>query len=230
MKYIITAACPVPLNADFIKDFIYNSLNNSDLSLKNTRRDIMNYNEVVCLYLKEYLSDEQFEQYFYNNIEEFETNLDESTYLEIVSTNFSSKEERIRLQTQLKQYIISDFPEIYDKISDAYIELLIQSNESNEILEILKKKYVKKQLITIDCSQAKNSKEIIQIIKVALEFPVFCGDNWNAIEDLIYDVVLPEKISFSSWSTFNKNFPEDAAFIKKIFNQVDIENSLVSFD
>jgi hypothetical protein len=26
MKYIITAACPVPLNADFIKDSIYNNI------------------------------------------------------------------------------------------------------------------------------------------------------------------------------------------------------------
>lgn len=190
----------------------------------------MNYNEVICLYLKKYLSDEQFEQYFYDNIDDFETNLDETTYLKIVSKNFSSKEERIRLQTQLKEYIISNFPEIYDKISDAYIELLIQSNDTNEIIELLKKKYVKKKLIVIDCSQVNNSKEIIQIIKTALEFPVFCGDNWNAIEDFIYDVVLPEKIIFSSWNTLCKKSPDDAAFIKKIFNQVGIKNSLVCYD
>ncbi|MGL4393733.1 MAG: barstar family protein [Brevinema sp.] len=190
----------------------------------------MNYNEVICLYLKEYLSDEQFEQYFYNNMDEFEEYLGENTYLEIVSTNFSSKEERIRLQTQLKQYILTDFPEIYDKISDAYVELLIQSNDRNEILEILKNKYVKKQLITIDCSQINNNKEIIQTIKMALDFPDFCGNNWNAIEDLIYDVILPEKIIFSAWNTFKAKFPEDANFIKKIFNKIDVNNSLVSFD
>lgn len=190
----------------------------------------MNYNEVICLYLKKYLSDKQFEQYFYNNMNRFKKHLNEKTYLEIISTNFSSKEERINLKTKLKQYILTDFPEIYNKISDAYVELLIQSNDRNEILEVLKNRYAKKQLITIDCSQINNNKEIIQIIKEALDFPDFCGNNWDAIEDLIYDVVLPEKIIFSGWNTFKRKFPDDADFIKKFFNKIDVKDSIISFD
>ena len=41
--------------------------------------------------------------------------------------------------------------------------------------------------------------ELIDAIKHALQYPHFCGDNWDAIEDLIYDIVLPQKLILHNW-------------------------------
>lgn len=189
----------------------------------------MNFNEVICLYLNEYLTDEQFEHYFYNNMEDAESVVDENTYLEIISTNFNSKEACISLRFQLQKYAEKEVMEIYSKISDSYVELLVQSNDHNEIVDILKNRYVKKSLVKIDCSTIKNNKEIISTVKHSLNFPDFCGDNWDAINDLIYDVILPEKVIFLGWRLFEERFPKDADCIKKIFDKVNRNNCLISY-
>jgi len=36
--------------------------------------------------------------------------------------------------------------------------------------------------------------ETENIIRKALNYPKHCANNWDAIEDFIYDVVLPKKI------------------------------------
>lgn len=190
----------------------------------------MNFNEVICLYLREYLTDKQFEHYFYKNMKEAEIVVDENTYLNIISTNFNLKEECISLRFQLKQYAEKEVAEIYDKINDSYIELLVQSNDNNEIVNILKTRYMKKPLVKIACSTIKNNKEIISIIKQLLNFPKFCGNNWDAINDLIYDVILPERVIFTGWRSFEEHFPEDAVFIKKIFNKVDTNRCSISYE
>lgn len=190
----------------------------------------MNFNEVICLYLNEYLTDDQFEHYFYDNMEEAESVIDEKIYLDIISTNFNLKEECISLRFQLRQYAEEKVAEIYDKISDSYVELLVQSNDNNEIIKILKNRYMKKPLVKIDCNKIIKNKEIILVIKQSLNFPEFCGNNWNAINDLICDVILPEKVVFTGWKSFEQHFPQDADFIKKIFNKVDVENCSVSYE
>ena len=85
-------------------------------------------------------------------------------------------------------------------------------------------------LVKIDCNKIIKNKEIILVIKQSLNFPEFCGNNWNAINDLICDVILPEKVVFTGWKSFEQHFPEDADFIKKIFNKVDVENCSVSYE
>lgn len=190
----------------------------------------MNFNEVICLYLNGYLTDEQFEHYFYNNMEDAEKVVDENIYLEIISTNFSQKEECISLRFQLKQYVEKEVSEIYGNISDSYVESLTQSNDNNEIINLLKTRYMKKPLVKIDCRRIKNSKEIISTIKHSLNFPEFCGNNWNAINDLIYDVILPEKVIFIGWKAFEERFSEDADFIKKIFDKLDTNNCSIIYE
>lgn len=190
----------------------------------------MNFNEVICFYLNGYLTDEQFERYFYNNMENTETDVDENIYLEIISTNFSQKQECISLRFQLKQYAEKEVPRIYSKINDSYVELLTQSNDNNEIINLLKTRYIKKPLVKIDCGTIKNSKEIISTIKHSLNFPEFCGNNWNAINDLIYDVILPQKVIFIGWKLFEERFPEDAEFIKKIFDKLDTNNCSITYE
>ena len=89
----------------------------------------------------------------------FENSLEDDIYLEILSTNFSSKEERISLQSTLKKCILNNYSAMLDNINDAYIEQKINSNEEDIITEILKKdmKYRKKSVwIAVQLIQKRN--------------------------------------------------------------------------
>ena len=50
----------------------------------------MNCINTICLYLKKYLTDEQFENIFYDYIEDFQNSLEEDMYLNVLSTNFAT--------------------------------------------------------------------------------------------------------------------------------------------
>lgn len=145
-------------------------------------------------YLNGYISEKQFENIFSCYIELFENSLEEDIYLEILSTNFSSKEERINLQSTLKKYILSNYRSMLDNMNDAYIEQKNDSNEEDFITEILKSRYEIPKEICMDCSSIHSKDELITAVKKALQYPKFCGNNWDAIEDLFFDIILPKKI------------------------------------
>lgn len=197
---------------------------------RNQEEKKLEYNEVICLYLKDYLSDEQFEEYFYNNITEFEEHLEEDIYLEIISTNFNLKEEKINLKTKLKKYILDNFFILYDNINDAHIENLIQSGIEGYVIEILRGRYSRRDLVSMDCSNIKNQSELIHLIKETLKFPEFCGNNWNAIQDLIYDINLPKKIVLSNWDAIEKQLPKDSILARRIFDSIDENYCIVLFN
>lgn len=173
----------------------------------------------ICLYLKKYISDEQFENIFYDYIEDFQNSLEEDMYLNILSTNFNSKQEKISLETELHNYVLGNYDSVYDNTNDAYVERMIDSNREDIVVEILKKKYQKSEQVDIDCSMISTRSELIDVIKKALQYPYFCGDNWNAIEDLIYDIILPRKLILSNWGEVEKKLPQDTAILKSILDK-----------
>ena len=79
----------------------------------------MNCINTICLYLKKYLTDEQFENIFYDYIEDFQNSLEEDMYLNVLSTNFSSKQEKISLETELYNYVLENYDSVYENINDA---------------------------------------------------------------------------------------------------------------
>ncbi len=174
---------------------------------------------VICLYLKKYISEEQFENIFYDYIEDFQNSLGEDMYLNVLSTNFSSKQEKISLETELYNYVLENYYSVYENINDAYVERIIDSNKEDIIVEILKKKSQKREEIVIDCSMINTRSELIDTIKQALQYPHFCGNNWNAIEDLIYDIIFPQKLILDNWSEIEKKLPQDAAILKSILDK-----------
>ena len=112
----------------------------------------MNCINTICLYLKKYLTDEQFENIFYDYIEDFQNSLEEDMYLNVLSTNFSSKQEKISLETELYNYVLENYDSVYENINDAYVERIIDSNKEDIVVEILKNKYQKREEVDIDCS------------------------------------------------------------------------------
>ena len=59
----------------------------------------MKYIKIICLYLKKYISDKQFEKIFYQDIDGFQNALKEEIYWNILSSNFNKKEDIISMDT-----------------------------------------------------------------------------------------------------------------------------------
>ena len=109
------------------------------------------------------------------------------------------------------------------------MERLIDSNNRDVVTEILRKKYEKKKEITIDCNSINTGLELINVFKRALEYPKFCGNNWDAIEDLIYDVIFPEKLVFNNWSEVERKLPQDTAILKAVLDRNCNERCIIIY-
>ena len=181
----------------------------------------MKYIKIICLYLKKYISDKQFEKIFYQDIDGFQNTLKGEIYWNILSSNFNKKEDIISMNTYLYNYVLENHKVIYDEISDAYIEKLIETNEKSEIIDILKKKYEQKRKVLINCYKINSKLELIYSIKKNLNFPQHCGDNWDAIEDFIYDVILPKKIILHNWNYIKEKLPLDTIILKGILDKIN---------
>jgi hypothetical protein len=181
----------------------------------------MEYIKIICLYLKKYISDKQFEKIFYQDIDGFQNTLKGEIYWKIISSNFNKKEDIISMNTCLYNYVLKNHESIYDEISDAYIEKLIETNEKSEIIDILKKKYEQKREVLINCYKINSKLELIYSIKKNLNFPQHCGNNWDAIEDFIYDVILPKKIILHNWNNIKEKLPQDTTILKRILDKIN---------
>lgn len=185
--------------------------------------------KTICLYLKEYISDKQFESIFYDFLNDFQNCLEEDIYLNILSTNFGFKAEKNNMESELRNYILENHKSVYEGINDAYVERLLDSGKVDAIVEVLKNRYEKRDEIVIDCSKIKTKLELISTIKQALQYPQFCGNNWDAIEDLIYDIVFPNRLIFYNWRDIEKELPKDADLLKKIFNKNNCGRCVITY-
>ena len=175
--------------------------------------------KTICLYLKDYLSDEQFNDFFYDYLYNFQNCLEEDVYIDVLFTNINSKEERISMKTELKNYILNNYASMYEEINDAYVERMVDSDEEDIVVKILKKRYEQIEKIDIDCSMINTQSELIDTIKQKLQYPQFCGDSWDAIEDLIHDIILPKRLTFYDWYEIEKKIPQDTAILKAILDR-----------
>ena len=189
----------------------------------------MDYIKIICLYIKEYISDEQFQNIFLDDLNGFHDCLEDDMYLNILSANFSSKEERIRVRTELREYVLKNYKSMYEDINDAYVERIIDDDKEDIAVKILKKKYEKQERIDIDCSMINTQLELIKAIKQALQYPQFCGNNWDAIEDLIYDIVFPQKLTFYNWNELEKKLAQDANILKSVLDRNNCDRCVIKY-
>lgn len=186
--------------------------------------------KIVCLYLKKYISEKQFEKIFYEYIDNFQSFLEEAMYINVLTTNFNSKEEALSLRTELHNYILKNYQLLYENINDAYVEHMIDSGEEDIVVKILKQKYEKKEEVDIDCSIISTQLELITAIKNALQYPQFCGNNWDAIEDLIYDITLPKKLVFFNWYEVKEKLPEDTVILRDILDRNNNDRCVIIYN
>lgn len=128
------------------------------------------YLEIICLFVNDYLNSEQFEELFFNNIFEYEKILDNKAYLEVIDTNFDLSYKVISLKNYLKTYLITNYYNEINIINDSYVDMVVNSNRTDVVAEILKSHYTKREIVYINCDLISNQADLIRTIKDSLQF------------------------------------------------------------
>ncbi|KGX90045.1 MULTISPECIES: barstar family protein [Pontibacillus] len=82
----------------------------------------------------------------------------------------------------------------------------------------------KNDMITIDVSTINTVQELHILLKKALEFPDFYGENWDAFWDAITGLIdLPMKLQFIGWSNLEDKFPSDANILLECLTEFNEE-------
>lgn len=100
---------------------------------------------------------------------------------------------------------------------------MIEEDPEGELVQIVRKKQERKAEICIDCRGIHTSSELIRTIKQSLQFPAFCGAGWDAVADLICDVILPQKIVFLYWDELETRLPKDTKYYTTLEEIVENE-------
>ena len=61
-------------------------------------------------------------------------------------------------------------------------------------------------------------------------YPKHCANNWDAIEDFIYDVVLPKKNCFTKLGYIKEKLPQNTIILKKILDKINPKYSTMFLD
>ena len=61
-------------------------------------------------------------------------------------------------------------------------------------------------------------------------YPKHCANNWDAIEDFIYDVVLSKKIVLQNWDSIKEKLSQDTIILKKILDKINPKYSTVLYE
>lgn len=76
------------------------------------------------------------------------------------------------------------------------------------------------EIIIIDVTEVRTSKELHEILKKELDFPIFYGMNWDAFWDTITGLVeLPEKLVIRGWDNLVKALPNDTEIMKRLLDK-----------
>lgn len=189
------------------------------------------YIEILLLYSKGYIDIDTFIDLFYENIFEFEKLLDTRIYLYIISANLKNKSQKIEFKNCLNNFCEKSYKNKLNNINDCYVENMINSSRNDPIVMLLRKKYERKNNVTIDCERIHNHDDFINAIKRDLDFPQVCGNNWDAINDLIFnDILLPQTLVFKNWRYLEMALPNDTDIFKKILSNLGEERCKIIFD
>lgn len=176
--------------------------------------------DVLSLYTKDYLANNIFEQWVYQNEQELSKSFDDSLYYEIISTDYDNKGEVVNLKTKLDKYLEYNYTNEFNNINDSYIDKVIDSTEiGNPIIKLLKERYGRKEEVEFDCINISSSRELHEDIKEKFGFSQYYGMNWDALRDFLRETELPKKIIFNGWSHLVKVMPKDSNILKSILEE-----------
>ena len=72
--------------------------------------------------------------------------------------------------------------------------------------------------VAINLSLARTGRELHTLLASALRFPEWYGNNWDAFDEAIAELVeLPTEIRFFGWNDFRDRLPSDANLLQAAF-------------
>ena len=114
------------------------------VSMENLE-DKMDIIEIIALYVKDYVSEKEFENWVYSHSKEIENQVDEELYLDLISSSYTNKNEVISLKNKLITLLNENYKNYYETINDAFIERKISENTHEELWENIKKSMKEKK-------------------------------------------------------------------------------------
>lgn len=173
--------------------------------------------EIIGLYIKDYLSNKEFEEWVYGNDDELNRLFSDTIYYEMISTNYSDNREVVSLKNKLQEYLLSNNYEEFSKINDGYVEKLIDDMETDDnVIKILKQKYGQKDKVEINCRNINSLTELHEVLKEKLGFSQYYVMNWHALREFLEETLLPKMLIFNGWSHLNDIMPNETKKFKEI--------------
>jgi len=188
--------------------------------------------EIIIFFIKGYIDKDIFEKWIYEN-EELEGFLGNEFYLDVITVDFSKKEEIIHLKNILKKYLIEEKFVNIDEINDAYCERLFNSSNIEETISELKgtENAIYKLLleefsypiyheeVSINLTNIKTEKELMRVLCKGLGIYMFPME-WKWFEEYLAESDLPSKIEILGIDNIRKNFGGCYHLIRNILNKV----------
>ena len=183
--------------------------------------------KIIALFVHNQITAEEFADLLFANTELFtyfffdntgKNIFGEKLHYDIIDTNFNVKEQCISIKTKLADFLKKKYPQVYDSISDSYVEKIVEENNDDMLTRILAKRYIQPELVVIDFSGVDSSEKFILKVRDSLGFPISCT-NWHAVNDMIYDVMFPKKIIFENCDNVRDILDWDFSVLKEILDK-----------
>jgi hypothetical protein len=167
-----------------------------------------------------YINADDFLKFAYAHIEEYERILDEETYLSLLSANTSNKESINELISKLRTFISKNYADPADEIAnDAYVERVAGSKRTDDVARCIQKLYIRRDKAQMDLKDVTSRDDLIKLIKQTIILPSWCGDGWDAMNDIFGAGDFPLVLEVQNMDVLEKSLPEDAQILKKLLSR-----------
>jgi hypothetical protein len=188
--------------------------------------------EIIIFFVKEYINKDVFEKWVYEKTD-LESFLGSELYLDVISVDFSKKEEVIHLKNNLKRFITDEKLINIDEINDGYCEKFFNQlnvlqlinrmdNSEKQVYELLLHEFVYpvyREEVIIDLINIRTEKELMRAMSRGLgmyRFPM----EWKWFGEYLKDCELPTKIMIKGIDNIKRNFSGCYYLIKDVLGKV----------
>ncbi|GMU65859.1 MAG: hypothetical protein AMXMBFR36_21330 [Acidobacteriota bacterium] len=76
---------------------------------------------------------------------------------------------------------------------------------------------LRREVLVLDVSRVQTREELHELIYRGLEFPSYCGMNWDAFDECIRDVALPRSVEIKGLSILGSVLPRETKLLRQCF-------------
>ena len=154
------------------------------------------------------------------NIEEYEKILDEEIYLSLLSASLTDKESVIALTNRSREFVNKNYASYAEEIdNDAYVERIVESDRDDYVAKCLRKLYERRDRTVIDMARVNSKEDIVKLIKESIVLPQWCGNGWDAMNDILGEGNFPSVLEIKHMEVLEKKYPEDATLFRNLLQK-----------